>query len=73
MDQICKEDERYPLLLKIRPITVNPIYRHVYEIQMSYKPFYTTLFVDIGYDPIMYTFCYDSEENPEIYHEWIRK
>jgi hypothetical protein len=77
MNQICKDDERYKLLLKIPPIIVNSHYEHVYEIvhwyEFCYRATYTLLCVDLENDNIIYTFCYDCEEDPENYHSWIRQ
>jgi hypothetical protein len=76
MDQLCKDDKRYKLLLTIPQINQNEIYEHVYEMfkayEVCYRPIYTLLCVDLENDKILYTFCYDCEENPEQYHLWIR-
>ena len=77
MNQICKDDKRYKLLLRIPPIIVNSYYEDVYEIihcyDICYRPTYTLLGVDLENDNIIYTFCYDCEENPYNYHLWIRQ
>ena len=76
MDQICKNDKRYKLLLTIPPINQNETYEHVYEIihvyEVCYRPTYTSLCVDLENNKIIYTFCYNCEENPKLYHLWIR-
>lgn len=76
MNQICKKDKRYKLLLKIPRIFKNEEYEHVYEMrhwyEFCYRVTYTSLCVDLENDKIIYTFCYDCEENPEIYHSYIR-
>ena len=76
MNQICKNDERYKLLLEIPPINSNPDYENVYEMRnyysMYFRPTYTTLCVDLENDKIIYTFCYNCEDEPENYHLWIR-
>jgi hypothetical protein len=76
MNQICTSDKRYKLLLTIPPIRVNSYYEHVYEMrrwyEFCYRPTYTSLCVDLENDNIIYTFCYDCEENPENYHLWVR-
>jgi len=77
MNQICKKDTRYELLLKIPPIKTNPIYKYVYEIMndyttCNYMQTYALLCVDIYSDKIIYTFCYDVEVNPQNYHLWYR-
>ena len=77
INQICKDDKRYKLLLRIPPIIVNSDYEDVYEIihcyDICYRPTYTLLCVDLENDNIIYTFCYDCEENPYNYHLWIRQ
>ena len=70
MDQICKNDKRYKLLLTNPSINQNETYEHVYEV--CYRQTYTSLCVDLENNKIIYTFCYDCEENPELYHLWIR-
>uniref|UniRef100_A0A6C0ASC9 Uncharacterized protein n=1 Tax=viral metagenome TaxID=1070528 RepID=A0A6C0ASC9_9ZZZZ len=76
MDQICKHDKRYKLLLTIPKINQNETYEYVYEMiysyEVCYRPTYTFLCVDIYNEKIIYTFCYDCEENPQLYHLWIR-
>jgi len=76
MDQICKNDKRYKLLLNIPSINQNETYEDVYEMiksyEVCYRPSYTLLCVDLENDKIIYTFCYDCEENPELYYLWIR-
>ena len=68
MNQICKNDERYKLLLKIPPINLYMI--DIYEI--IFKSNYTGLYVDLENDKIIYTFIYNFQKNPEIYHLWMR-
>ena len=76
MNQICKEDKRYKLLLKIPMIYMNPMYNYVYEMiqvyYVSYRPTYALLCVDLENDKIIYTFCYNCEDYPENYNLWIR-
>jgi len=80
MNQICKEDKRYKLLLKIPPIKSNKIYKNVYETfiighvydEIVYKDTNTELYIDLKKEKVIYIFCYDFENNPEIYHLWIR-
>jgi hypothetical protein len=76
MNQICKEDKRYNLLNEIEPIYANLDYEYVYETRkyylMYYRQTYTTLCVDLENDKIIYTFCYNCEDEPENYHLWIR-
>lgn len=70
MNQICKQDERYSILRKITPIRANIVYSHVYE---TYTSTYSGLFVDLENNSVVYTFCYDMEKHPDIYHLWIRE
>ena len=77
MNQICKKDTRYELLLKIQIIKANPIYDSICEITnyyttCNYIDTYTLLCVDIYSDKIIYTFCYDVEVKPTNYHLWYR-
>jgi len=75
MDQICKKDKRYELLLKIPPIIQHEFYKDVYEMKHYYEYYdgltYTTLCVDLENDKIIYTFCYDIDD-PDVYHLCIR-
>jgi len=79
MNQISKNDERYYLLRRIPQITLHYKYQHVYEVMIerhvsecvSYET-YTGLYVDLENDKIIYTFCYNTEESPEIYNLWER-
>ena len=49
------------------------IYEHVYNKCIS-QPTNTVFSVDLeNDDKIIYTFCYDFAENPDIYHIWIRE
>ena len=70
MNQICKNDKRYKLLLKIPPIT-NDYNDNVYGI--FYKPTNTNLYIEQINQEIRYTFSYDYEKNPEIEYIWVRQ
>lgn len=76
MNQIRKNDKRYALLLEIPSIIQNEFYEHVYEVKHYYKfcyrLTYTSLCVDLENDKIIYSFCYDCEEKPEVYDLCIR-
>ena len=69
MNQICKNDKRYKLLLKIPPIT-NDYNYNVYGI--FYKPTNTNLYIEQINNKIHYTFSYNYEKNPEIEYLWVR-
>jgi hypothetical protein len=71
MNQISKEDERYNLLMKIPRIILDDMYEYVYEV--LFKPTNAGLYVDLEFGKIIYTFCYDSEDNPDVYHLWTRQ
>jgi hypothetical protein len=77
MNQICKSDKRYKLLLTISPIMANQDHQHVHEMKhrlyVSYTPTYTSLCVDLENENIVYTFCYNVLGDPENYHLWIRR
>ena len=72
MNQICKKDKRYELLLKIPPII------KIYEDKHVFAMFYATstntgLYIDLENNTIIYTFCYDIKKNPDKYNLWIRR
>ena len=79
MNQISKNDERYYLLRRIPKINLNYKYEDVYEVIIDkhvsecvlYET-YTGLYVDLENDKIIYTFCYNIEDSPEIFHLWER-
>ena len=79
MTQISKADERYYLLQRIPKIALNYKHPHVYEVIIDrhvsecvlYET-YTGFYVDIENDKIVYTFCYNIEDAPEIYNLWER-
>jgi tyrosine-protein phosphatase YwqE len=78
MNQISKNDKRYELLRRIPRMNVWDvnvyeifIYGHVYD-EIIYKSTNTAFYVDLENDTITYTFCYDVENNPDIYYSWIR-
>jgi predicted amidohydrolase len=71
MNQISKEYERYNLLLKIPRIILDDMYEYVYEV--LFKPTKAGLYVDLENGKIIYTFCYDAEDNPETYDLWTRQ
>ena len=81
MNQICKTDERYKLLLKMQRIS-NDIYNenvygvyincHVYD-KIIYKSTSSVFYVDLEDDIVTYTFCYDIADNPDVYHTWTRE
>lgn len=65
MNQICKEDTRYKLLLKISPIDYS-------FILVKYRPTNTLWVVTLTFDSIYYTFWYDAEDAPQKFNLWIR-
>ena len=79
MDQISKNDRRYPLLRTICPVMVNQQYNHVFEVLICrhvsecvlYDTF-TGLYVDFENNKVIYTFCYNYEDAPEKYSLWER-
>ena len=71
MNQINKEDERYDLLLKIPRIILDDTYEYVYEV--LFKPTKAGLYLDLENGKIIYSFCYNTEDRPEIYDLWIRQ
>ena len=79
MKQISKTDERYYLLRKIPKILLSYKYPHVYEVIIDrhvsecvlYET-YTGFYVDTENGKIIYTFCYNIEDAPEIYSLWER-
>ena len=78
MNQICKTDKRYEILKRIEQIHLNDNFPGVYEVtswyELFYRPTYKLLCVDLNYDnkKIIYTYCYDCENEPEKYDLWIR-
>ena len=78
MNRICKTDKRYEILQRIAQIRVNDNFPGVYEVknwyEIYYRPTYKMLCIDLGHDQnkIIYTFCYDCENEPEKYDLWIR-
>ena len=78
MNQICKTDKRYKILQRIKQIHLNDKFPGVYEVEIWYDLYYTAIYtlfsVDTDYDKtkIIYTFCYDCENNPEKYDLWVR-
>lgn len=71
MNQICKNDTRYKLLLKIPPIRVNYFDHDIYEI--FYKPTNTSLYIETINNKIWYVFCYNCEKNPYTQYIWVRQ
>ena len=74
MNQICKNDDRYKLLLKIPRIRMNYIDHDIYEV--FYRPTNSVLYIEQINNEIHYTFSYDCEEHPleQILHThlWVR-
>jgi hypothetical protein len=82
MNQICKTDKRYKLLIRIPRIVQYDYYSLIYKASffssINYNKFtrsyekYSELYVDIQENQIYYTFCYNIEKDPENYHIWSR-
>ena len=71
VNQINKDDGRYNFLLKIPRIVLDDMYEYVYEV--LFKPTKAGLYVDLENGKIIYSFCYDAEDHPEIYYLWLRE
>jgi hypothetical protein len=80
MNQISKTDKRYVSLRTIPEICQHKLYPYVYFVDIqrhvSYdrisKETFTGLFVDFENNEIIYSFVYDTENDPEKYDLWIR-
>jgi hypothetical protein len=77
MNQISKNDKRYNLLNRIPKIlfNCNDVYKVIINKHVSDFVLYETysgLYVDLENDKIIYTFCYNIEDSPEIFHLWER-
>ena len=70
MNQICKNDKRYKLLLKIPPITKEYFNHNIYK--MFFRPTYTKLYIEQINNEIHYTFCYNILLHPEKKYVWVR-